>query len=255
MDEGRLLELLFDIHDELPRQGPGSTESTVRALRSVPRPRERRTVLDIGCGTGPQTLVLVRELPEARIVAVDVFRGYLDELDRRGQASGLDERIETRLGEMEKLDIATESQDLVWAEGSVFIMGFGAGLRAWKPLLAPGGALALSEACWLTDDRPAECVEFWAQNYPAMSTVDDLLATCAGEGYRVLDSFTLPERDWLEEFYLPLEGRLVKMREKYRGDPEALEVVEASQTELDFYKKYSKVWGYLFLVLEPLERA
>jgi len=212
-------------------------------------------VLDIGCGTGPQTLVLARELPQARIVAVDVFRGYLDELERRARDSGLHERIEARLGEMERLDVRPGSQDLVWAEGSVFIMGFGAGLRTWKPLLAPGGVLALSEACWLTEDRPAECVEYWAQNYPAMGTVEDLRAICADEGYRVLDSFTLPERDWLEEFYLPLEGRLVRMREKYKGDPEALEVVESSQTELDFYKKYSNVWGYLFLVLEPVEGA
>lgn len=251
MNETRLLELLFDIHDELPRQGPGSTASTKRALAAVPRPDERRTVLDVGCGTGAQTLVLARELPEARIVAVDAFRGYLDELERRARAEGLAGRIETRVGDMARLDAAPESQDLIWAEGSVFIMGFEAGLRAWKPLLAPGGILALSEACWLTDDRPPECVEYWQENYPAIGTTDALRETCAASGYRVLDSFPIPERDWLVEYYLPLEARLPGMRGKYAGDPEALAFVEESQREVDLYRKYAGVWGYLFLVLEP----
>ena len=251
MDEARLFEILFDIHDELPRQGPGSTESTRRALQAVPRPEQRRKVLDIGCGTGAQTLVLARELPHAEVVAVDVYRGFLGTLERRARDQGLSDRIEARVGDMRELDVATGSQDLIWAEGSVFIIGFAAGLRAWKPLLATGGALALSEACWFSDDRPEECVEFWAEHYPAMGTIDGLRGICAAEGYRVLDDFIVPERDWLEEYYLPTEKRLVKMREKYAADPEALEVVEASQTEGDLYKQYPDVWGYLFLVLAP----
>jgi hypothetical protein len=52
--------------------------------------------------------------------------------------------------------------DLIWSEGAIFIMGFGAGLAAWRSMLAAGGLLAVSEMAWFRSDAPAECRRFFA---------------------------------------------------------------------------------------------
>src|SRR5262249_2954443 len=64
-------ELLHELLAGVPRQGPGSTEATLRALAMVeglpPEPR----VLDIGCGSGAQTIDLARATGGS-IVALDL---------------------------------------------------------------------------------------------------------------------------------------------------------------------------------------
>jgi SAM-dependent methyltransferase len=59
-------------------------------------------VLDIGCGTGPQTLVLARRL-NGKILAIDHKQPNLDALRRRAEAAGVSEKIETRLQDMRTL--------------------------------------------------------------------------------------------------------------------------------------------------------
>ena len=58
----------FALHRGLPREAPGSRESTARALALArPLPAAPR-VLDIGCGPGMQTIDLAELLPEANVV-------------------------------------------------------------------------------------------------------------------------------------------------------------------------------------------
>ena len=55
-------EAFFSLYEGLPRQGPGSENSTHEALRrfgKLPRPLR---VIDLGCGSGASTLLLAREL-------------------------------------------------------------------------------------------------------------------------------------------------------------------------------------------------
>lgn len=255
MNEERMVELLCFVHEETPRQGPGSRASTLRALELVPDRETRRTVIDVGCGTGAQTLVLAERLPNATVTAVDVHRPFLVTLGARAAEAGLAGRIRTRVGDMAALDVPTGSQDLVWAEGSAFVMGFEEALGAWRPLLAPGGVLALSEVCWFVDEPPPECADFWQASYPAIGSVDDRLRTIGAAGYRVLGHFSLPEEDWLEEYYAPLERRLESLRRDHGDDPELLEVIEASFHEMDVYRRHPGVWGYEMFVLAPAPSA
>ncbi|MGE5484827.1 MAG: hypothetical protein ACM3X4_07420 [Ignavibacteriales bacterium] len=46
---------------------------------------------------------------------------------------------------MLQLSFPPESFDLIWSEGAIYIMGFGNGLTAWKPLLRRGGYVVVSE--------------------------------------------------------------------------------------------------------------
>ena len=131
-------------------------------------------ILDIGCGTGMQTTELARICPECRITAVDVHQPYLDDLARRAAAAGVGERITTVWASMDNLPFRDATFDVLWAEGSIFVMGFWEGLASWRRLLRPGGYLCLTEAVWFTEalkrgggvlervlqdnDRPGNCV-------------------------------------------------------------------------------------------------
>src|SRR5262249_11799155 len=57
---------------------------------------------------------------------------------------------------MSALDFPDASFDLIWSEGAIYVMGFAEGLRAWKRLLKPHGAIAVTELSWLGPDIPEE---------------------------------------------------------------------------------------------------
>ena len=96
-------DVFFDIFNKLPRQGPGTNASTKRAyeiltdLPKVPR------ILDVGCGTGIQTVELAR-ISGGRITAVDLYPQFLESLEKNGKEAGVLDRIEILQGDMFKLD-------------------------------------------------------------------------------------------------------------------------------------------------------
>jgi methylase of polypeptide subunit release factors len=51
------------IFEELQRQGPGLDTSTVHACSCIPAPFRDGKILDIGCGSGMQTLALAEYFP------------------------------------------------------------------------------------------------------------------------------------------------------------------------------------------------
>jgi len=84
MDDRTFFTLMVDLHRDGMRQGPGSDEETLHALELTRLDGAAALqVADIGCGTGASTLVLARNLPSARIMAVDLFPEFLDILAER----------------------------------------------------------------------------------------------------------------------------------------------------------------------------
>ena len=192
MDE-RLMEVFFDVQGDLPRQGPGDDASTLKVIALCGELPNAPSILDIGCGPGAQTIALARALPDAIITAVDIHAPYLDQL--RNRAEGTD-RITTKEADMAALPFEPSSFDVLWSEGAAYIMGVGAALKAWRPLLKPGGFLALTELVWLTDKPPAEAADFFKQEYPAMSHADAIVSLFRQAGYHLLGHFTLPDSAW-----------------------------------------------------------
>jgi len=248
-DDPKLRAVFFDVHSGLPREGPGNRASTARALALAdPLPTGPR-VLDIACGPGMQTLDLAGLLTTARIVAVDRHGPFVAEARRRAAAHGAAGRVTAVQGDMRALAFRPAGFDLLWCEGAAYVMGVAAALRAWRPLLRPGGRLALSEAVWLRPD-PREAVRRrWAAAYPAMGDVAACRRLAGACGYRLLGDFVLPEEAWWSDYYGPMERRLARLARKYAGDGAAEAVLAECQAEIDDYRAHADDYGYAFLVM------
>ena len=259
MDLQEQMDFIHEIFPaSLPRLGAGDDASTKKALallldkassaRDDLRSRKLR-VLDIGCGNGGQTIQLAKEI-DGTILAVDNHQPYLDELQRRANASGVADKIQTRQKDMRDLGAEEGVFDLAWCEGAIFIMGFEAGLAAWRSLLAAGGLLAVSEMAWFRPGAPDECRRFFAEAYPAMTDVEANLATIRTCGYKIVGHFPLPESAWWDEYYNPLGDHLPALRARHAADPEKLEMLAAIQTEIDLYRKYAAYYGHVFYLMQ-----
>lgn len=240
--------LFFELFTGLPRQGPGDPASTRRALALVPNVGPGTRILDLGCGTGAQTIVLAQHSP-ARIIAIDSHGPFVDVLAREAQRLGLADRIDPRVGDMRNLESAPGSFDVIWCEGAISIMGFEEGLRAWRPLLVAGGHMALTEVCWTTSDRPAECADFWAAEYPAIRDVPTLITIIDKAGYETVDHLRLPPSAWWDNYYQPLQQNVTDFLDRHRGEPDAGEIAAHVQREIDVWKAYGEFYAYEFFVM------
>jgi SAM-dependent methyltransferase len=246
-------EAFFLLHSDLPREGPGSDEATREALRRLPPlPRSPR-VVDFGCGPGRQTLVLARTL-RASVTAVDTHAPYLEQLHRAAADAGLADLVVTRAASMDAFAAAPASIDLIWSEGAIYILGFERGLRLWRPLLAPGGLAAVTEATWLTDVPAPEAAAFWQDAYPEMGTIDTNVRRAEAAGYEVFDRVPLPAAAWWDDYLTPLAARAAALRPQAARDPDLAAAIAETEQEIDIVRRYGDEVGYVFYLMRAIER-
>jgi len=241
-------DIYHEIHRDLPRESPGRDKYTRKAFEMLPvlyRPR----ILDVGCGSGGPTLELAR-LSQGEIVGLDINQPFLDRLTRKIEEAGLSDRVKPLNCSMFEMDFPDESLDIIWAEGSIFIIGFERGLREWRRFLKPNGFLVIHEMTWLRPNPPQEIYDYWKKYYPGIRTVEENLELIPRCGYDIIGHFTLTEDAWWVEYYNPLEKRIRKLRKKYVDDPKALLALDKEQREINMFKKYHKWYGSAFFVMQ-----
>ena len=248
LNDPRFREVFFDIHCDLPREGPGSYASARKALGLMPDLPVEPAILDVGCGPGLQTIYLAR-LTDGYITAVDIHQPFIDRLWNSAADHDFSDHIIAMNADMNNLDFPEGSFDLVWSEGALYQMGFSNALKSLKRFIKPNGYLAATEAVWLKESEPpAQVWDIWKDEYPAISTIKSNMDLIRDAGYTLTSHFTLPESDWLDEYYAPLERRLNSLKQKYSRDVFALDVIRYSQKEIDDYRKYSEWYGYEFFI-------
>jgi SAM-dependent methyltransferase len=192
--------------------------------------------------------VLAAELGDANITAIDIHEPYLEELQRRAAVAGVSDRVAAEKMSMEEMTFSPETFDLIWAEGSAYIMGFLKAVAAWRPLLKQGGFLAVTELVWLTEDKPVEAVEFFRKEYPDMTDGAGIVEGMRAAGYELIDNFTLPDSAWWDAYYTPLLARLPALESKYAGDATGLSVIAAARKEVEIRRCFASSYGYEFFV-------
>ena len=236
--------LLAALHRPCERQGPGSVESSRLAMRLAGLEQAKGLkIADIGCGTGASSLPLAEDLA-AEVTATDLLPAFLEELRQRAQARGLADRIRTLACSMTELPFADNEFDVLWAEGSVYNMGFENGVRAWRRFLKPEGMLVLSEITWLSDAVPAEIRAFWEKEYPEIATASVKMAALERHGYSPVAYFALPENCWRENYYYPLKARFAAFLAEQGHSDMARELVVMEEREMTLYEKFHQFYGY-----------
>ena len=213
-------KLLLEIHKDMPRQGSGRDKYTQKAFEMIPK-IDHPKILDIGCGPGMQTIKLAK-LSDGKIIGIDIFEQYLDQFQELIEKENLQDRVKAENQSMFDMNYPVESFDIIWAEGSIFIIGFEKGLLDWKKFINANGFLAVHEMTWLKDDPPEEIKNYWQNVYPAITTIEENLKIIEKCGYKLLGYFALPEDAWWDFYYTPLEKRLKKLEVKYKDDPKAM---------------------------------
>jgi len=248
-DNKMTMQYFFELFEELPRQGPGCREATLRALSLLKDLPEEPAVLDIGCGGGMQTRILAQEL-KTKVLAIDNHRPVLDHLNRAAAQNGLE--IETCELSMIDMPFDDESFDLLWCEGAIFIIGLERGLKDFCAYLKPGGYFAFTEMCWFSDVHPAEAQAYFDKVYPDIASIDDVRRTAGANGYKLIEDFNLPDSAWWDDYYTPMLERVKELRVKNAGVAEAEAVYADCEAEAEMFRRHSKSYGYIFFVLQKI---
>ncbi|WP_424972703.1 MerR family transcriptional regulator [Dinoroseobacter sp. S76] len=232
----------MEVYAELDRWGPGTEAATQKALALVPFDPD--IILEIGCGPGMATMALAAAT-RARITAIDTSEVALNKLRSRVAARGYSDRVEVAPVDMAALPIPDRLWDVIWSEGSAYIIGVEQALADWRLLLRPGGVLVVSDLVWRTDNPAEDIRDFWTAEYPKMTTAEIRVAQARHAGFGVLGHFDIgPEG--MEAYYRPLAARLDAMEPRLAGT----RVLEDLRREIAIFQAGRAQVSYEMFVLQ-----
>ena len=243
------MKYFLEAFRKMERLGPGSEGTTKMALEYIRNKNDITTVVDAGCGNGQQTITLAKELINAKITGVDVDDYQIERFRKNMIEHHLESRVDIVKHSMTKLPADRNSLDLIWAEGSIYIIGFENGIQYWKKYLKDEGIIACSEVTWLKDPSP-ENYAYWKKECPRIDYTENKIKIVEKCGYEILGTFAIPRTDWTTHFYEPLEKNLIELETKYQGIPEAMEVVNRLRYEIYLYNTYENEYGYVFYIMK-----
>jgi ubiquinone/menaquinone biosynthesis C-methylase UbiE len=218
-------DILLDLNIDGLREG--FNRYTRKAFQMLPR-LEKPRILDIGCGSGVPTIELAK-LSDGEIIGMDINQSHLDKLNRKIEEEGFSNRVRTVKRSLFKIDFPDESFDIIWAEGSIWIIGFEKGLKEWRRLLKPHGFLVVHDE---------------------IKTVSNKLKKIPKCGYKLMNYFSLPEDAWWTEYCKPLENRIKELYVKYKNNSKALKIIRKYQNEVDMVKRNPKEHSSAFYVMQ-----
>jgi len=239
--------LIYEYFVRLERQGPGDPESTIKALSFIDNFSNDIKIADLGCGTGAPTMVLAQNT-KGTITGLDIFPGFLEKLYINAGKLGLQNRVKGIVGSMDKLPFQNNEFDVIWSEGAIDSIGFEKGLNHWNSFLKKNGYIAVTSASWFTDTRPAEIEKWWVDAVPGIGTIGHNISVMQKAGYTLVAAFTLPEKCWTENYFIPKRAIEKSFLEKFAGNKDAEAFLEFEKYEEDLYLKYKQYYGYVFYI-------
>lgn len=238
--------LIADFFKRVNRQGPGGVHETMLAASLIPDFNRHLRIADIGCGSGSQTMVLADKY-DADIDAVDLLPEMIEAVNRKCSGHGLGKRIHPIQASMDALPFTPESYDIIWAEGSIFVIGYENGLRYWHQFLKPGGFIAVTDCSWLSDRRP-DNMDWINNNLPEIDSIPNKLAQMSRAGYEPYAHFILPSTCWTDNYYEPMSKIMDKFLSDHNYNENALSFISRMKEEIAYYEANKDYFGYVFYI-------
>ena len=187
-------------------------------------------ILDIGCGTGVPTIELAK-ISGGQVIGIDIDVTSLNLLRRKIKEMGLNNRVSVIKNSILTMDFPEESFDIIWTEGSIFVIGFENSIKKWRRFLKPNGFLVIHDE---NKDKTKK------------------LGLITQYGYTLIAQFELSDNLWWREYYTPLEQLIKEFRNKYPSDSELINELNKDQIELDKCKSNAIVTSSFFAILQKV---
>jgi len=126
------------------------------------------------------------------------------------------------------IDLPGETFDIIWAEGSIHIVGFEKGLKELRHLLRQDGFLVIHDG---------------------VKEISNELKKTSDLGFKLINHFMLPDNAWWIDYFEPLE-RLIEEQRKKAKSTESLSIIESCQNEVNMFKKNPKEHVSAFYIFQ-----
>jgi SAM-dependent methyltransferase len=215
----------FDVlKDKIRKRLLKYTRKAFRMLPQMDKPR----ILDIGCGSGIPTLELAK-LSRGEVIGIDIDQPALEKFVRNIAEAGLNKRVQASNYSLLDMDFLDESFDIIWSEGSIYVIGFERGLQEWKRFLRPGGFMVIHDE---------------------QGNVKEKLERISSCGYELLGYFLLSQDTWRAEYFIPLEKLVNEYQTKLIDDPKSSEKLHQAQEELEIFRKNSERNSSVYFIIK-----
>jgi trans-aconitate methyltransferase len=230
----------------MKKLGPGGNAETRHVLRLLPK-QTFNVIVDAGCGTGRQTLVLAEELGTL-IHAVDTSEVFLNDLVRHARTANVGHLVQVHCMDMKDVPEVFPAIDVLWSEGAAYNIGFANALVTWARTMVPAGFVVVSELSWLKEQVPDAVREFFRSGYPDMKSIQQNIAIATDAGYKVLTTYTLPAEAWVHDYYDILEARARVLIT--HPDASVRDLAVETVREIEVFDRSDGSYGYVFYVLQ-----
>jgi SAM-dependent methyltransferase len=130
---------------------------------------------------------------------------------------------------MHRLRFRNDSFDVIWAEGSISVIGFEKGLKEWHRFIKPGGFLVVHDEIDNYKEKMIHIPRFH---------------------YTLVHHFTIPEHVWLREYFTPLEQRIKELQELYKDKPGSMKILEQEAHEIELFRKSPEKLASIFYIMQ-----
>jgi len=168
-------------------------------------------------------------LSGGEVTGIDIDQPALDALTRKIKKAGFSDRVQAINCSILDMSFPDESFDIIWSEGSIFVVGFERGLQEWKRFLKPNGFMVIHDE---------------------EGSILQKLKKITECGYDLLDYFMLAEDIWWAEYYAPLEKLIQKARLRPGDAPGVIEELQSAQREIDMFKKHTERNKSVYFVIK-----
>lgn len=187
-------------------------------------------ILDVGCGKGFSTILLATET-DGNIYGIDVDRDSLDILQEKITRYGLEDRISIIHDSISHHRFDKNSFDIIWAEGSLFIMGFKQSLSDWYQLIKPRGFLVVHDG---------------------MDAIDKKLEMISGLGYLLINHFTITETQWWTTYFSPLKDLIKRYEQQSHTDEKLYALLLKDKAEVSLYESDPSAQSSFYAIMQKI---